>query len=443
MSHIQKPVANQTFDANQREAIAAELDRVVSSKVFLASPRLQEFLTYVVSEASAGRGGGIRGKSVAVDVYHRKLKGDAGINLVRVEARRLRRLLTEYYDTEGNSDAVHIAVDPGGYCPRFEFADTLDQPPKSTEEPAWPLRWPRLTAVLAVPLVGLVALVAFLQMQPNLELPFPAKNEGPAREALREHSILSLQAANISEQAQGMLFPVFDLKRQALALGMFRHAIELDDALSSGHAGAAQTLTVMGMFSPDQDAAERFLLDAQAAADRALQIAPTDAWANGSKAFALAATHEYAHALKYAHIAFDLAPNDGHVLDLVGMTAIVADDAELAALASDPTRLREGTGRFGSRNIWGVSQLMLGNYPETVEAFKGAAASGAPVSPPSLLLQAVAFDQMTDDRKAEALMFELRETWPDFPALSVVDAMFREGSHAKRVVLMTLEKFPD
>ena len=81
---------------------------------------------------------------------------------------------------------------------------------------------------------------------------------------------------------------------------------------------------------------------------------------------------------------------------------------------------------------------MMGNYPETVEAFEGAAAAGAPVSPPSLLFQAVAFDQMAEPDKAQALMAELNRTWPSFPAAFVVDAMFADGSEIEQTVLKTV-----
>ncbi len=409
------------------------------SEPFAGSPRLQAFLRYVVEETLEGRGGKIRGKSVAVDVYGRKLEGEAGLNLVRVEARRLRRLLAEYYDGEGKEDPVKIAIASGGYRPQFEFlertAPVQDFPPPKTAPPNHFLKSLRILAA-----VGLVAMAAvgavFLFTSPDV--PTQAVTNDPERTALRERSVPALQAKNIAEQARGMLFPVFDLKRQELALGMFQHAIDLDPALPDGHAGYAQTMAVIGLFTPDPDLANRRLQEALSAARKALDIAPTDAWPNAAMAFALASTKDYPLAIKHARIAQDLAAHDGHILDLVGMAAIVADDPKLAAEVSDPMRVREGPGRFGSRNIWAVSQLMLGNYPETVEAFKGAAATGAPISAPSLLFQAAALQQMSEFQEANILLSELRATWPDFPANFIVDAMFADGSHVENIVFSML-----
>ncbi|WP_299426549.1 hypothetical protein [uncultured Shimia sp.] len=443
MSQLQKIDSEQDFIVESEALIKSALEHVLVSSGFEGSPRLQDFLRYIVSETLEGRGADIRGKSVAVDVYGRKLEKDAGLNLVSVEARRLRRLLAEYNAGEGKDAPVHIVVDPGGYHPRFEVAVPQSMDAGNAEVQQGPA--PAERKINPSVLVGggviaaLIVLVAVL-WRPVPEEALAVEQHDPARVALREHSMLSLQAKNMAQQAQGMLFPVFDLKRQELALGMFRHAIDLDASLPDGHAGEAQTLAVIGLFSPDREAASDARGEAFAAAQKALDIAPTNAWANGAMAFVLAARQEPEDALKHARIALELAPEDGHVLDLVGMAAIMADDAALAARASDPKIFREGVGRFGSRNIWAVSQLMLQNYPETVAAFQGAAAAGAPVSPPSLLFQAVAFDQMAEPDKAQALMAELNHTWPHFPAAFVVNAMFADGSHVEKTILSVLQK---
>lgn len=442
MSQLQKIDLEQDFSVESEALIKKALEHVLVSSGFEGSPRLQEFLRYIVCETLAGRGADIRGKSVAVDVYGRKLEKDAGLNLVSVEARRLRRLLAEYNAGEGKDAPVHIIVDPGGYHPRFEVATpplveaaSEEMPPNSQTQAN---RFHPAVMAGAGVIAALVVLAAVLwRLQPDAVL--AAEPHDPARVALREHSMLSLQAKNMAQQAQGMLFPVFDLKRQELALGMFRHAIDLDASLPDGRAGEAQTLAVIGLFSPDREAAAVNRNEALAAAQKAMDIAPTNALANGAMALVLAAHNEPADALKYAKIALSLAPTDGHVLDLVRMAAILSDDAALAARASDPKIVWEGAGRFGSRNIWAVSQLMLKNYPETVEAFQGAAAAGAPVSPPSLLFQAVAFDQMAEPIKARALMGELKKTWPGFPAAFVVDAMFADGSDVERTVFKVLD----
>ena len=354
MSQIQKNVLEQDFSDEFEALIKNALERVLVSSGFEGSPRLQDFLRYIVSETLEGRGADIRGKSVAVDVYGRKLEKDAGLNLVSVEARRLRRLLAEYNAGEGKDSPVHIIVDPGGYYPRFEVA--VPQSVDAEKEEAQPrlVRVGRRVTPAVFAGGGLIAalvVLAAVLWRPVPDAALAVEQSDPARVALREHSMLSLQSKNLAQQAQGMFFPVFDLKRQELALGMFRHAIDLDASLPDGHAGEAQTLAVIGLISPDLEAASVAREGALAAAQKALDIAPTNAWAIGALAFALAANQEPSDALKHARIAFELASEDGHVLDLVGIAAIVADDAALAAQASAPKIARKGGGRFGSRNI--------------------------------------------------------------------------------------------
>ena len=150
---------------------------------------------------------------------------------------------------------------------------------------------------------------------------------------------------------------------------------------------------------------------------------------------------EYQDALKHARLALELAPEDGYVLDLVGMVGIIAREPGLAALASAPDRPRSGVGRFGARNIWGVSQYMLGNYTGTAEAFGGAAAEGAPVSPPSLMFLAIAHDHMGNHEQARDLIKELFETWPGFPIGFLVRRIFHKDSVHERDILQRLGKY--
>ena len=96
------------------------LARILASPAFAKSERLRDFLTYIVEESLAGRGELIVGKTIAEDVYGRAPE-DGSDNIVRVDARRLRRHLSDYYASQGSNDPLRIHVDSGGYSPRFEF----------------------------------------------------------------------------------------------------------------------------------------------------------------------------------------------------------------------------------------------------------------------------------------------------------------------------------
>jgi adenylate cyclase len=62
--------------------------------------------------------------SIAVEVFDRNSEYDPIIDAtVRVEARRLRVKLKEYYEGPGRSDAVLIGLRPGSYVPIFRWLD--------------------------------------------------------------------------------------------------------------------------------------------------------------------------------------------------------------------------------------------------------------------------------------------------------------------------------
>lgn len=344
-------------DDEMRDALA----RIVASDAFVSAPRLQQFLSYVVEETIAGRGGAIVGKAIAVDVYGRRLEGDSGQNLVRVEARRLRRRLDEYYADAGIDDPWRIRIDLGGYGPRFESNATAV--PSSREASSHTARSPVATkAILAISLV-LIAVLA-IGVAFNKGADEPESNRGTSdasRAAYRERSVQALQAVNLAEDARGMLFPVFDLKRQEIALEMFRHAISLDAGLYHGYAGAAQVLATLALLSPEESLVADYEKEATEMASKALDIAPSDAWPQATQGWVLAVSGDLERAYLFAQRAAELAPRDGHILDLVGSTAIVTNHPELAEEVSRPDRPRSGAGRFGANNIWGVAQLMLGD----------------------------------------------------------------------------------
>ena len=101
------------------EEIRAELEKVVGSTSFKASPQLQRFLRYIVEEALAGRGTSLRETSVAAAVFDRPGFDPKSDSIVRSEARRLRYRLMEYYYGEGARDSLRIEIPKGGYVPTF------------------------------------------------------------------------------------------------------------------------------------------------------------------------------------------------------------------------------------------------------------------------------------------------------------------------------------
>ncbi len=113
------------LSAEQQTAVRDQLARIVGSEAFAPSQRRQRFLEYIVGEVLAGRGGRLKGYSIATEVFGRSGEFDPNIDpVVRVEAGRLRDKLREYYENEGRADAIRIDLPKGSYAPRIVFRNS-------------------------------------------------------------------------------------------------------------------------------------------------------------------------------------------------------------------------------------------------------------------------------------------------------------------------------
>ncbi len=97
------------------------VDRVANSPIFQKSPRLREFLLYVADCTINERLEGVREQQIAENVFNRKPDYNPGQdNIVRVEARSLRKRLEAYFATEGKDEPVILSMPKGGYSICFE-----------------------------------------------------------------------------------------------------------------------------------------------------------------------------------------------------------------------------------------------------------------------------------------------------------------------------------
>src|SRR5688572_29476097 len=100
-------------------AIRAELERILASEVFSRSQHLRRFLSFIVEQRLAGQGHSLKESVLAHELYGKGTDFDGGADpVVRVDARRLRDKLREYY--ERRSDPVVISLPKGSYVPVFE-----------------------------------------------------------------------------------------------------------------------------------------------------------------------------------------------------------------------------------------------------------------------------------------------------------------------------------
>ena len=99
--------------------VRAQLERILASEVFSRSQQLRRFLSFVVEQSLGGQGHSLKEAVLAHELYGKRTDFDGGTDpVVRVDARRLRDKLREYY--EGRSEPVVISLPKGSYVPVFE-----------------------------------------------------------------------------------------------------------------------------------------------------------------------------------------------------------------------------------------------------------------------------------------------------------------------------------
>jgi len=98
------------------DLIQIQLDRILSSDTFVHSPQLCRFLRFIVEQEIAGQSDQIKEYVLGLQVLRKDESFDPRVDTgVRTEARRLRQKLAEYYQTEGRSDPIEIAMPKGSY----------------------------------------------------------------------------------------------------------------------------------------------------------------------------------------------------------------------------------------------------------------------------------------------------------------------------------------
>jgi hypothetical protein len=110
--------------------ITAQAARILATPAFQKSKRLSRFLSFAVDNSLAGTEDALKESVLGVEVFDRGTDFDPRLDpIVRIDARRLRARLAEYYQGTGAADPVRIEFEPGSYVPKFRDAGT---PPATT-----------------------------------------------------------------------------------------------------------------------------------------------------------------------------------------------------------------------------------------------------------------------------------------------------------------------
>jgi TolB-like protein len=160
--------------------VTPQLERILGSPGFRQAGSLSRFLRYIVEESLAGRGDAIKEYSVGVAVFDRGESFDPKTDtIVRVQARRLRTKLEEYYAERGGADPVVIELPKGTYNPVFSAREVPQTPPNRK------LRWAAAALILTA-LMPVAWLAAMHSPKPAFSslavLPFDNLSHNPDEE---------------------------------------------------------------------------------------------------------------------------------------------------------------------------------------------------------------------------------------------------------------------
>jgi TolB-like protein/Tfp pilus assembly protein PilF len=107
------------------EEVRAALQSVAASEGFASAGRLPLLLRHLVEAALAGQTDRLKESVLGIEFFGRDADFDPRIDsVVRVEARRLRSRLEDYYAGPGREDRVRILLPKGGYVPVFEYTSS-------------------------------------------------------------------------------------------------------------------------------------------------------------------------------------------------------------------------------------------------------------------------------------------------------------------------------
>lgn len=102
-------------------AVREQLERILNSRALAGSDQLKKLLRVSVERSLDGQTESTKEYTLGVEALGRPEGYDPKVDpIVRVQARRLRAKLEEYYASEGADDRIVIAIPKGAYVPTFE-----------------------------------------------------------------------------------------------------------------------------------------------------------------------------------------------------------------------------------------------------------------------------------------------------------------------------------
>ncbi len=138
-------------------AVANELERIAASHSFRKAERCMRLLRYLCQSALEGRASELKEYTLGINVFDRPDSFDPRVDpVVRLEARRLRLKLAEYYQQEGLDDPVVIDIPKGAYVPYFRLrrAPQPDAPVVAAAKPSFHTWFGAAAALICISLIA-------------------------------------------------------------------------------------------------------------------------------------------------------------------------------------------------------------------------------------------------------------------------------------------------
>jgi hypothetical protein len=151
--------------------------RAADSAGFRNCPKLRAFLLYVCENTLCGKQDNVREQVIGAEVFGRppdyNVRED---NIVRVEARELRKRLESYFAAEGRQEPFVIEIPKGGYIPVFRPVEPV--PEAQTAAMAAAARQRMLVPLLAAVLLVALTAVAWLSIDNSRLRAYPPHPSG-------------------------------------------------------------------------------------------------------------------------------------------------------------------------------------------------------------------------------------------------------------------------
>ena len=125
-----KQISTESVDIKQ------QLSRILNSSLFKRSMVLSRFLEFIVVETLQGNDQTLKEYIIAINVLKKSSDFNPQLNgIVRIHANRLRKLLDEYYGSEGRNDPITFSIPKGRYIPCFKHNLSITSKSKIIQVP--------------------------------------------------------------------------------------------------------------------------------------------------------------------------------------------------------------------------------------------------------------------------------------------------------------------